>query len=472
MQQEKLTESNYYGQLRKEYKSLSARYQQESILRFLNLKMKPTDDPISGCYGLSSFFSVLDFLTVSPTKIYVREDGSYRAVNNVANMFTIYSRFLMSGLEELLSRHSKNDGKRIMFLAAPLGMGKTHLTRLFLAYSMKLKKDEDINQLEMQSSRGVPVRFEIDYFIYNKDFEKLESLLGSVDNKKISLLAFRLRDSLGWNVFDFGKKMASKLRKITRDYRENFLMIIPASPLDIAYLEKFEREFLDENALVVLIANYKENMLDLIERRVQYISSSYESDYSFLILEKMESIRENITSDLLESSAIAKLRECCRGNPAIALKLLERSFEITSKKGERLVSEETIVEASVEMKLNLDEYQIGIHTTRERAGVGRANYLISLLGSSSRRAGAVSKITGSSVARISTLFRDIEGLQKKGRVYSFTDSLLALLEEEIIEKIVNEDIDEFTVFNNLQKELNTEGMNDLSKYPKGVGNNE
>jgi hypothetical protein len=247
-------------------------------------------------------------------------------------------------------------------------------------------------------------------------------------------------------------------------------MIIPASPLDIAFLEKFEREFLDENVQVVLIAHYKDTIHDLIERKLQYISSKYEKNHSFSIFEKIGSTKVSIVFDLLESSAIAKLIEFCKGNPAFALKLLERSFEITLKKGESIVSEETMLEASVEMKFNLDEFQIGLHVTRERAGIGRTNYLISLLGSSKRRAGTVSEITGSSVPRISTLFKGIDGLQKKGRVYSFRESLLAFLEEEIIDKIVNGNFEEFTVFDDLQKELNIRRTNILSKSPEGVDN--
>jgi len=470
MQQDKLIESDYYEKFKQEYKSLSMKYRQESILKYFNLKMKPTDDPITGCYSLFSFFSILNLLTVNPSEIYVRENGIYTTTDNITNIFAMYSRFLMDGLEELLSGHRKSDTKKIMFLTAPYGMGKTHFTRLFLAYSLKLKRDEDINDLEMQSYKGIPVRFEIDYFINDKDFEKLESLLGSVDNRKISLLAFTLRDPLGWNVFDSREKIAKKLKKITKDYRGNFLMIVPASPLDIAYLEKFEGEFLDENVQVVLIAHYKDTIRDLIERKLQYISSSYENDYSFSILEKIEPIKENIIPSLLENSAIVKLVEFCKGNPTIALKLLEKSFEITLKEGKRMISEETIVKASIEKKLNLDEYQIGLHVTKERKGVGRINYLISLLGSSNRRAGTVSKITGSSVARVSTLFKGIEGLQKEGRIYSFTESLLTFLEGEIIEKMTNGDLDEFTVFDNLQKRLNTERTNNYLNVPKRVDN--
>lgn len=467
MQQNKSIESGHYEKLKQEYKSLSMKYRQGSILQYFNLKMKPTEDPVTGCYSLFSFFSVLDFLTVNPTRIYVREDGSYKAADDTVDMFAIYSRFLISALEELLSRDNKLRTKRILLLVAPYGMGKTHFTRLFLAYSMKLKKDEDINLLEIQNRRRIPMRFEIDYLVENSDFEKLERFFGE-SGKKISLLAFMLRDPLGWHIFDSGRRIAENLRKLTDSYLENLLLIIPASPLDLAYLEKFQKEFLDEYVHVILVSHYKNTIRDLIEKKLQYISSDYENSNSLSILEKVDSIRRNIAIDFLESSAIAKLMEYCNGNPTIALNLLERSLEITLKKGGQIVSEETMDEASAEMKLDLNKYRLGLRVRREREGVGRINYLISLLGSSERRAGTVSKITGSSVARVSTLFREIEGLKKKGRVYSFTESLLASLEGEIIEKIVNEDLDEFSVLNNLQKELNTEKSNNLSECPKGV----
>ncbi len=455
MQQE-LTELSHYERLRQQYKSISMKYQQESIPRYFNLKMKPTDDPVTGCYTLTSFFSALDFLTVNPTVIYIREEGGYKA-DDKANMFTVYSRFLMNALEEHFSGHKK-DTKRIMLLVAPYGMGKTHFTRLFLAYSMKLKKDEDINGLEMQSPKGIPARFEIDYLVKSKDFGILESFLANTDRNKITLLGFMLRNPLGWCIFDSGESIAKKLKKITECHTKNFLMIIPASPVDIVYLEKFEKEFLDKYAQVIVIAHYKNSMRNLFGRKLQYISSTYEDDYSFSVLEKIETIRENTIYDFIESSAISKLLESCKGNPAVALKLLEKSLEITLQKSERLVSEETMVRALKEMNLHLNEYQLGLRVTKEREGIGRLNYLISLLGSSKKRAAIVSRITKTSVARVSTLFKGIEGLQKNGREYSFTKSLLILLEEEIIKRIVNDELDEFTVFENLRKRLNTESI--------------
>jgi hypothetical protein len=423
--------------------------------------MKPTDDPVTRCYTLLSFFSALDFLTVNPTKIYIREEGSYKVDDNV-NMFTVYSQFLMNALEEHLSRHKK-DARRIMLLVAPYGIGKNHFTRLFLAYSMKLKQDEDINDLEIQSHKGIPVRFEMDYLIENKDFEKLESFLANTDRNKITLLGFMLRNPLGWCIFDSGESITRRLKRITECYAENSLMIFPASPLDIVYLEKFEKEFLDKYAQIVVMAHYRDNLRNLIERKLRYISSNYENDYSISILEKIETIRENTIPDFIGSSAMSRLLESCKGSPAIALKLLEKSLGITLQKNERLVSEETVVRALEEMNLHLNEYQLGLRVTKEREGIGRLNYLTSLLGSSKKRAATVSRITGSSVARVSTLFKDIKGLQKNGREYSFTEVLLMLLEEEIIKRIVNKELEEFTIFGNSQKRLNTGNVDEVSR---------